>query len=129
MKNIAKRVLYRLGGLLTVPLREDLAAESNKIEASRARMLQLQLVHSYRDQARTGTIAEFEEIGFNVFSQTYEDGILLYIFSIIGMTNRRCVDIGAAGVDNSNVANLIINHGFSALLVDGFSTGHFAKSC
>ncbi len=29
------------------------------------------------------------EVGFKVLSQTDEDGILLYIFSIIGSTNRR----------------------------------------
>jgi hypothetical protein len=122
VKKIAKRLLYRVGGLLTAPLREDLARESmraDKMESSLWQMLQLQLLRSYRDQARVGRMQDFDDVGFNVFSQTNEDGILLYIFSLIGMTNRRCVDIGAAGVANSNVANLIINHGFSALLVDG----------
>lgn len=62
---------------------------------------------------------DFDEIGFNVYSQTCEDGILLHIFNCIGFTNRRCVDIGASGIENSNVANLIINHAFDGLLIEG----------
>lgn len=61
---------------------------------------------------------DFEEIGFNVFSSTNEDGILLYIFSIIGFSNRKCVDIRSGSIRGSNVANLIINQGFDALLID-----------
>lgn len=62
---------------------------------------------------------DFDQVGFNVYSSTYEDGILLYIFSLVGMTNRRCVDIGAGPISGSNVANLIVNHGFTGLLMDG----------
>jgi hypothetical protein len=64
---------------------------------------------------------DFEDVGFNTYSMTHEDGILLYIFSVIGMTNRKCVDIGAGSVRGSSVANLIVNHGFNGLLVDGSS--------
>ena len=58
-------------------------------------------------------------MAFDIFSATGEDGILLYFFALAGMTNRRCVDIGAGGVRGSNVANLVVHHGFEALLVDG----------
>lgn len=63
----------------------------------------------------------FDEVGFNVYSATFEDGILQYIFSIIGMETRKCVDIGCGEIHGSNVANLIINHGFKGLLIDGSS--------
>jgi hypothetical protein len=43
---------------------------------------------------------------------------LLYVFSLIGFADRRCVDIGAGGISGSNVANLVVHHGFHALLVD-----------
>lgn len=62
---------------------------------------------------------DFGRIGFNVFSPTYEDGILLFIFSLIGMTNRKFIDIGCGLMNGSSVANLIINHSFSGILVDG----------
>lgn len=59
------------------------------------------------------------DIGFRVHSQTDEDGILLYIFSIIGTTNKMCAEICAGNGIECNTANLIINHGWHGLLVDG----------
>jgi hypothetical protein len=61
----------------------------------------------------------FEEVEFRAFSQCGEDGILLYIFSIIGTVNKRVVDIGCGNCIVSNHANLVINHGWFGLLIDG----------
>lgn len=61
---------------------------------------------------------DFNEVGFNLFSSTNEDGILLYIFSVIGFTNKKCIDLGCGYIKGNNTANLIINHGFNALLID-----------
>ncbi len=84
------------------------------------RALQLSLMHGWRERADAGRAAlAFADVGFDVFSSTWEDGILLYVFALIGMTNRKCVDIGAGGVDGSNVCNLLVHHGFSGLLIDG----------
>ena len=55
-----------------------------------------------------------------MYSATYEDGILLYIFSLIGMKNRKCVDIGAGTVAGNNTANLLGSHGLTGL-IDGDS--------
>jgi hypothetical protein len=71
------------------------------------------------EQAKRGEPFDFDAVGFNEYSETHEDGILLAVFAAIGMTDRRCVDIGAGRIDGSNVANLIVNHGFTGLLVDG----------
>ena len=46
----------------------------------------------------------FADIGFNLYSDTDEDGILLYIFAAIGIRQRVCVDIGAAGILARNEA-------------------------
>ncbi len=62
-----------------------------------------------------------QDAGFRVYSENDEDGILLYIFSVIGMGDRRLVDIGA-GIAGSNTANLIINHGWTGLLIEGASS-------
>jgi hypothetical protein len=59
------------------------------------------------------------EVGFHEYSQTDEDGILLYIFSVIGTRNKKCVEICAQKGIECNVANLIINHGWHGLLIDG----------
>jgi hypothetical protein len=57
-------------------------------------------------------------VAFDLYSSSGEDGILLYVFSLIGFGDRRCIDIGAGAIAGSNVANLIVHHGFHALLVD-----------
>jgi hypothetical protein len=56
----------------------------------------------------------------NVFSQSGEDGILQAIFETIGTRNKWCVEFGAwDGVHLSNTCNLIRNHGWSAVQIEG----------
>jgi hypothetical protein len=64
-------------------------------------------------------LPSFDDIGFKVFSQTNEDGILLFIFSIVGTSNKRCVEICAGDGIECNTANLITAHGWTGLLIDG----------
>ncbi|RZK39378.1 MAG: hypothetical protein EOO90_19020 [Pedobacter sp.] len=61
----------------------------------------------------------FENVGFRKYSQNSEDGILLFIFSVIGTTNKNVVEICASDGIQCNAANLIINHGWHGLLFDG----------
>jgi hypothetical protein len=44
---------------------------------------------------------------------------LLYIFSLIGSRSKTCVEICAGNGIECNSANLIVNHGWTGLLVDG----------
>ncbi|HEY8517156.1 MAG TPA: hypothetical protein VIS07_16735 [Candidatus Binatia bacterium] len=56
----------------------------------------------------------------SVFSQSGEDGVLEKIFTIIEPTNRFAVEFGAGdGIKNSNVRNLVVNHGWGGLLIEG----------
>jgi hypothetical protein len=56
----------------------------------------------------------------NLTSQCGEDGILRKIFSLIGTTNRYCVEFGAwDGKLFSNVYNLLVNCGWSGTLIEG----------
>jgi hypothetical protein len=74
----------------------------------------------YRELVRAGaTLPRIQDVGWQAFSQADEDGILLYIFSLIGTTDRRCVEICAGPGFECNTANLILNHHWSGLLVDG----------
>ena len=68
---------------------------------------------------RRGPSPSFEDVEFRAFSQNGEDGILLYIFSLIGMGGRRSVEICAGDGIQCNSANLIINHGWQGLMFDG----------
>ena len=75
---------------------------------------------AYRDKAASGGPAlDFSEVGFRCYSQNDEDGIILYIFSVIGETNKRCIEICAGDGFQCNTANLLLNHGWEGLLIDG----------
>lgn len=80
---------------------------------------QILLCNSYRELAHKGIFLPFHEVEFRNFSQTGEDGILHYIFSLVGTTDRRSVEICAGTGIQCNSANLIIHHGWHSLLVDG----------
>lgn len=68
------------------------------------------------------SLPPFDQIQFRNMSQNGEDGILLYIFSLIGTTNKKVVEICAGDGIECNAANLIINHGWTGLLFDGNSS-------
>lgn len=117
MKEQIKGTLQKVGNAMAESTIERLLTERLPIPS---RTEQLLLALKFREVTLAqGHAIPFDDIGFNAFSPTYEDGILLYIFSLIGMTNRQCLDIGAGKVYGSNVANLIVNHGFTGLLIDG----------
>ena len=55
----------------------------------------------------------------NVFSQAGEDGVISRVLSLIPDKNNWCVEFGAwDGKYLSNTCNLIVNHGFSAVLIE-----------
>ena len=81
---------------------------------------QLLLKLAYQELARSRKpLPGFGDVEFRSFSQNGEDGILLYIFSLIGTTNKKAVEIGCGNGLENNTANLIINHGWRGLLIDG----------
>jgi hypothetical protein len=56
----------------------------------------------------------------NVFSQSGEDGVIEAIFSVIEPTRHYSVEFGYGdGAYLSNTRNLLVNHGWSGLLIDG----------
>jgi hypothetical protein len=55
-------------------------------------------------------LPDLNDTGFRIFSQNDEDGILLFIFSVIGTTNKQCVEIRCGNGLENNTSNLIINH-------------------
>ena len=62
----------------------------------------------------------FEQYERSVSSEYGEDGVIEKIFEMIEPTTRFAVEFGAAdGVFLSNTLNLIVNHGWSALLIEG----------
>ena len=55
---------------------------------------------------------------FKVYSKYGNDGLLLYIFSKIGVTNRTFVEIGVEDGKECNTANLSLNLGWQGMIVD-----------
>jgi len=60
-----------------------------------------------------------KEHGFKVYSEYDEDGILLYIFATIGTRSKRVLELCCGDGIECMSANLIINHGWEGLLLDG----------
>ena len=82
--------------------------------------MQLLLKLQYQELLRNNSkLPSFEDVQFRSFSQSGEDGILHFVFSIIGTTNRRVLEICAGDGIECNAANLIVNHGWQGLLFDG----------
>jgi hypothetical protein len=79
------------------------------------------LLHlTYQDLLRQSKpLPRLDEVGFRAFSQFDEDGILLYLFSLLGVAHKASVEICAGVGYECNTANLIINHAWDGLLVDG----------
>ena len=82
---------------------------------------QLLLQHHYRMLAGTpgAAMPKFTDVMFRQYSQFEEDGILLYLFSLIEPRSRTCVEICAGDGIECNTANLILNHGWWGQLFDG----------
>jgi len=79
------------------------------------------LMQQYRILATKGAnfLPNINDVGFRKYSQFEEDGILLYIFSVIPPINKTCLEICAGNGRECNTTNLIINHGWWGHLFDG----------
>ncbi len=82
---------------------------------------QRQLFLQYQKDLKNNELPKLKDTGFRVFSQFEEDGLLLFIFSVIGMDNKIFVEIGSDDGINSNSANLFFNFGWHGLFIDGNS--------
>jgi hypothetical protein len=80
---------------------------------------QRQLYHQSRQMQAASQCPPLKETGFRVFSQFEEDGKLLYIFSLLNMSHKTFVEIGADDGINSNAANLYFHFGWNGLFIDG----------
>jgi len=81
---------------------------------------QLQLAMRYRELAAAGgPLPSYRDVGFGVYCDADEDGILLFLLAVVGADHKVLVDLGSASADASNSSNLVLHHGWTGLLVDG----------
>ncbi len=116
MKRTLKKTLRRLIWPLIEKHSEVLESRlQNEAVAQKALMQQYRLLAAQNKDH----LPSLDDVGFRKYSQFEEDGILLYIFSLIPTINRTCVEICAGNGQECNTANLIINHGWWGHLFDG----------
>ena len=80
---------------------------------------QQMLVMHYKRLKESGDLPIIQDTGLKVFSQFEEDGMLLYIFALLEMSNKTFIEFGSDDGVNSNSANLYFHHGFNGLFMDG----------
>jgi hypothetical protein len=88
---------------------------------SAAQQVQRNIVNQYLSFKLNG-VAPYNDIrdaGFRVYSQFEEDGIILYVLSMIGFKTKRVVEMCCGTGSECMATNLIINHGFDGFLFDG----------
>jgi hypothetical protein len=73
----------------------------------------------YQELQRIGALPNLRDVGFRVYSQVDEDGILLYIFSLIGTRTKRCIELAFGSPYGANTTNLLCNWGWTGLLIEG----------
>ncbi|MCW1309085.1 MAG: hypothetical protein QXZ25_04515 [Candidatus Bathyarchaeia archaeon] len=117
MKSVLKRIVKKAINRVTNYIARELELENKS--NSEVKVQQVALYNYYRQVLEQGKRIGLSDVGFRVFSQFEEDGILLYIFAAIGMGNRTFIDIGSGDGINSNCANLAINWGWYGLFIDG----------
>jgi hypothetical protein len=71
--------------------------------------------------ASGGSMPTFDDVQCRFFSQNGEDGIIWYLLSLIGDGAKRVVEICSGDGVECCSANLIVNHGWQALLFEGNS--------
>jgi hypothetical protein len=102
---------------------QRIVARQQEVErySSATKLLLRRMYVDYRCQAQAGDpLPDPAEVGFRIFSEFDEDGIILFLLGIAGVQGGRFIEFGSGdGVNGSNCANLAINLGFHGLFVDG----------
>jgi len=82
--------------------------------------IQVLLRLHYKNLIETGRpLPSFNDVEMRFYSQNGEDGIIQLLIEAVGTVSKRSVEICAGNGIECNTANLLINHGWSGLLIDG----------
>lgn len=111
------KISPHLFGLLLSP--ELQGMDPNGVASRVDRGTQLLLAQQYRERLqRNDPTLKWSDAGFRAFSPVDEDGLLLFLFTLLGTGPRTVVELGAgAGYDGLGT-NWIVNHGFHGLLIE-----------
>lgn len=90
--------------------------------APAVQVAQRQLFLQYQRWAAEGKLPAIKDTGYSVFSQFEEDGMLLFLFAVLGEGKKTFIEIGANDGVNSNCSNLLFHFGWSGLFIEGSTT-------
>ena len=98
----------------------------------RERAKQEDFVQRIQNEVIENALSPIAANGFQNFSQFEEDGLILYLFALLGMAEKTFVEFGSDDGINSNAANLHFHHDFTGVFIDGNSKAiergkHFYK--
>lgn len=129
-KPMARRILgdrYReVGELLSQHRLHELEFRVSELEQRHRKDLAPQLASVlYQGDQPPRPLAHHE---LQIHSQNGEDGIILYLLSRTGTSSRRLAEIGIGDGSECNSANLLINWGWSGVLIEGSETGAASAS-
>lgn len=117
IRNMLKRHARKVGSVIG----RRIVRENTDAANSLAQQIQRSLILDYLKARQDGRtyFSNIREAGFRVYSEFEEDGIILYVLTLIGFGNRRVVEICAGDGTECMATNLILNHGFDGFLFDG----------
>ncbi len=120
VKSLVNGFLSPLGYEIVRSPRGRIAAQVMALQESGSiKATQISLVLQYRNLvAEKMPLPKISDTGFRVYSQTDEDGIILFLFSVIGTKHKTFIEIGAGDGMECNCANLALNFGWHGLFID-----------
>jgi len=83
------------------------------------RTLHAELARAYANLPLPDKIMRLWDVEWKVQSQNMEDGIIWYLFSVLGTTNKRAVEVSVQSGIECNTANLVLHGGWDVLMFDG----------
>ncbi|HXO04699.1 MAG TPA: hypothetical protein VN884_03595 [Candidatus Sulfotelmatobacter sp.] len=112
---------YSLGGRLLVKKRLKLIYKRLRREISRydEAALLLQGKEMAWRAASLPITASFREVGFKVFSQWDEDGIIQHLISKLRIENETFIEFGVENYEESNTRFLMLNNNWQGMVLDG----------
>jgi hypothetical protein len=120
MKQMVKRALKQVITFTHDRTKREIPEDTAEFCANH-REVQRSIVNQYLSFKNQGIkpYNNIKDAGFRVYSQFEEDGIILYILSMIGSKTKRVVEICCGSAAECMATNLILNHGFEGYLFDG----------
>jgi hypothetical protein len=112
MKQLVKNALRPAANFTRRFIRDSVAFDFD--EDSTAQGVQRNIVNQYLSFKLSGTAPynAIRDAGFRAYSEYEEDGIILYVLSMIGFKTRRVVEMCCGSGSVCMATNLILNHGF-----------------